>query len=300
MHDLQPEGRRRPRAVTAPTRRHDAATLTMFSSRSHAPDLWTAAARLQREWLGYGLSTQPADRVAAERCLTAVYARLRRPRPRFAWVDSPREALPLLAGLPTLDDLYRCIRDARPGSPPLAGDVATLVSRLRGALSAGVSHGDPELSPVRRPRSRDPWPDGPPLDALAAGVPLPVVLHRGVRTALHRSLVLGFCRPVRAALAGPVPVCWYGQQDASWIAYYDVLRRLGLARYAPDDADHLEHWAALARSCGWWWPGDDTCVVVERPHRVDVEPAPGTWHGEIRPAHDGLAYRDGWRPLTST
>ncbi len=61
---------------------------------------------------------------------------------------------------------------------------------------------------------------------------------------------------MRTALAGDparVPVCWYGQQEASWVAYYDALHRLGTARYQPDD---LGYWAVLARSCGWWWTGE--------------------------------------------
>jgi hypothetical protein len=62
----------------------------------------------------------------------------------------------------------------------------------------------------------------------------------------------GLSTPVRAAPAGdgpvPVPVCWYGQQDASWVAYYDALHRLGLAHYGPDETDLLGEWAALVRS----------------------------------------------------
>src|SRR4029453_4426921 len=81
--------------------------------------------------------------------------------------------------------------------------------------------------------------------------------------ALHRSLAHGIRPPARSALAaaGPVPVCWYGQHDAAWVAYYDALHRLGLARYGLDDTPHLGHWAALARSCGWWWPGERVCVI---------------------------------------
>ena len=112
-------------------------------------------------------------------------------------------------------------------------------------------------------------------------------------------LAHGFHLPVRAALAseGPLPVCWYGQQDASWVAYYDVLHRLGLARYGPDETVHLADWAALVRSCGWWWPGEEVCVVVERPATVRTEPVPGTCHKEVRLRHDGVKYRDGWQPL---
>jgi hypothetical protein len=173
------------------------------------------------------------------------------------------------------------------------------VSRLRGALSAGLAHADPELSPARTGKRGEPWPELAPPDALRAGVPLGVVLHQGIHTSLHRSLARGFRQPARAALAsaGPVPVCWYGQQDASWIAYYDALHRLGLGRYRPDDLDHLDHWAAVTRSCGWWWPGEDQCVVTDRPGHARVQPVPGALHEEVRLRPGGLRYRDGWSPL---
>ncbi len=87
----------------------------------------------------------------AEQSLTAIYARLSHPRPRFEWVDSPAKALPLIGGLPTLDDLRHRLRDRRAtGAPPLASDLAMLLSRLRGALSANLVHSDPELSQARR------------------------------------------------------------------------------------------------------------------------------------------------------
>ncbi|MEV1329237.1 DUF6745 domain-containing protein [Micromonospora costi] len=284
--------------MSAPTRRNDAA---ISAQAVHGVrELWQQAHRIRQEWLGHGMSTAPADRSTAERCLTAVYARMSRPRPRFEWVDSPDKALPLIAGWPTLDQLHEWIRDPRPnGTPPLASDLAMLSSQLRGALSAGVTQTDPELSPMRAGRTREPWPELAPQHALDSGVPLAVVLHQGVRTALHRSLVHGYSLPVRAALAstGPVPVCWYGQQDAAWIAYYDTLHRLGLARYGPDEAEHLDVWAGLARSCGWWWPGEDVCVVVDRPAEIRTEPVAGTVHGQVRLRPGGVRYRDGWQPL---
>jgi hypothetical protein len=286
--------------LTAPARRHDvAAPVADFRGR-RAHGLWQDTVKIRREWLDHGLSTQPADRQSAEHNLTAIYARIGRPRPRFAWADSPVQAIPLVTGLPTLDELYGWIRDPHPrGTPPLASDLAMASAQLRGALSAGLSHPDPELSPARQGKRKEPWPELPPLQALDDGVPLGVVLHQGVRTALHRSLAGGVRTPIRAVLAdrGPVPVCWYGQQDAAWVAYYDALHRLGLAGYQPDDLDHLGHWAALARSCGWWWPGEDVCVVVDRPEVIRAEPLPGTWHEEIQLQRDGIRYRDGWRPL---
>jgi len=286
--------------LTAPARRHDAAAPGADFRGKRAHGLWQDAIKIRREWLDHGLSTQPADRRTAEHSLTAIYARIHRPRPRFTWVDSPAQAIRLVTGLPTLDELYAWIRDPHPrGARPLASDLAMVSAQLRGALSAGLSHADPELSPARKGKRNEPWPELPPLQALDDGVPLGVVLHQGLRTALHRSLADGFRTPVLAVLASgkPVPVCWYGQQDAAWVAYYDALRRLELARYQPDDLDHLGHLAALARSCGWWWPGEDRCVLVDRPEVVRAEPRPGTWHEEIRLQRDGVCYRAGWRPL---
>ncbi|MFI0479452.1 DUF6745 domain-containing protein [Actinomadura sp. 9N215] len=285
--------------MIAPTRRDDAARPAADVRGKHAHDRWREAVKIRQEWLDHGLSTEPADRQTTERGLTAIYVRMSRPRPRFAWVDSPDQAIPLIAGLPTLDDLYARLRDPRtPGPPSPASDLAMVASQLRGALSAGVVYGDPELTPARKGKKREPWPELPPLEAIRAGVPLGVVLHQGVHNALHRSLADGFRKPVRTTLTarGPVPVCWYGQQDAAWIAYYDALHRLGLAHYTPDRLDHLGHWAAVARSCGWWWPGEEVCVVVERPDQIRTEPVPGTWHDEVRLSGGGVRYRDGWRP----
>jgi hypothetical protein len=81
------------------------------------------------------------------------------------------------------------------------------------------------------------------------------VLCQAVREALVTSPADGCYRPVRAALVAlaapsPLPVCWYGHQDVAWIAYYEVMRRLGLALYPPVDSEHLADWAALARSGG--------------------------------------------------
>jgi len=290
----------RPHELTSPARRHDAAAPVGTFHGRHVHGLWHDASKIRREWQDHGLSTQPADRRTAERSLTAIYAKISRPQPRFTWVDSPAQAIPLVTGLPTLDQLSAWIRDPHPpGAPPLASDLAMVTGQLRGSLGAGLSHSDPELSAARTGKHREPWPELPPVQALDSGVPLGVVLHRGIRTALHRSLADGFRAPVRAALAGqqPVAACWYGQQEASWIAYYDIVHRLGLARYRPADLDHLGHWTALARSCGWWWPDEKVCVVVERPELARTEPVPGAWHDEVRLTRDGIRYRDGWQPL---
>lgn len=297
--------------MIAPAPRRDADATVVAQPSKRVFELWNEAVLIRQEWLGHGLSTQPADRATAERALAAIYARVGRPRPHFEWVESPIKALPLIAGLPTLDELYRWIRDPCPqGTPPIASDLAALVSSLRSTLSEGLVSPDPELSPPRRPKRdrQKPWPELPPRDALAFGIPLAIVLDRGVRRSLFRSLADGWYLRVRAALAteGSVPVCWYGQQDASWVAYYDALHRLGLARYGPwtssqpgrppsHTEQHFGEWADVVRTCGWWWPGEDRCVVVERAATVRTEAVPGADYGELRLVRDGVVYRDGWR-----
>ncbi|GAA4225365.1 hypothetical protein GCM10022254_07140 [Actinomadura meridiana] len=288
--------------MTALQRREDAAHPSADIRGGKALNLWRDATGIRRTWLDHGLSTRPADRLTAERSLIAIYAKAGRPRPGFVWVDSPGRAMALVAGRPTLQELSGRLRDPDPHRPPpRASDVAMAASRLRAALNARV-HADPGVPKERKGKSREHWPPLPPLEALNAGVPLGVVLRQGVHDSLHRSLAHGFRAHVLSGLrtlgGGPVPVCWYGQQDAAWIAYYDVLHRLGLARFGPAEFEHLGHWAALARSCGWWWPGDDVCVVVERPELVRTEAVPGSWHDEVRLRPDGVRYRDGWSPAT--
>jgi len=214
------------------------------------------------------------------------------------WVGSPHAAVPHLTGLPTHDVLHGWVTAVRPqGTPPVASDLAASLSRLRSGLDECAAHPDLDAPPwAKRPEKGKPWPQLPPQDALQVGVPLRELLRQGVRNALYTSLAHGFFLPVRAAL-GRVPVCWYGQQDAFWIAYYDTLRRLDLARYPAALAEHLDDWATLARSCGWWWPGEDVCVLVQRPILIRTEPVPGAWHEQVRlqrADRSAVVYPDGW------
>jgi len=280
--------------MTAPARLEAAPHVHQVPPPISAVDCWRQAVDIRREWLSLALSTEPADRPTAEGHLTSVYARLRRPRPRFVWVDSPRQALPLLRGAPTLDDLYRWVHGRQPpGERPFASDLAATVSRLRSALEEEYTR--PEFDKGWYPRKKgEHWPKLPSLEALNAGVPPREVFHQAVREAQHTSLGNGICHPIRAALAthGPLPVAWYGQQE-SWIAHYDMQRRLRLARYRLSDERLLDDWAGLARSCGWWWPGADVCVIVERPAAITTRRVPGGRHEEVELV--SVEYRDGWR-----
>lgn len=279
-------GRRRPGPASGPSR------------------IWERVVPIRQEWRDAGQCTAPADRATAEQAVAAIYRRQGRRAPRFDWVASPRQAVGRIHGLPTHDTLQQWVRPRRPaGRPPLAGDIAAGLSRLRSSLE-DARHVDAAPPASAHRKAGKPWPELPAPDALDSGVPLREVLRQGVRVALEASLVRGFAWRIRTALAapGPLPVAWYGQQDSPWIAYYDVLRRLGLVRYARPDDEQLDEWAALARSSGWWWPGEDVCVMVERPAVLRTEPVAGTWHDEVRlrrGSRPAVEYRDGWAPVVT-
>ena len=136
------------RSLTASRRRRGATAPVADIQSGSALGLWQKAVKIRLEWLDDGLSTQPAShRTQPDQDLRRHFP----PPAAFEWVSSPRAALPLLVGLPALAQLYALINDPRPhGKPPLASDLAMSQSWLRGALSAGLAHCDPELVPARK------------------------------------------------------------------------------------------------------------------------------------------------------
>jgi hypothetical protein len=262
--------------LSRPARRKDVAVVI---------DLWSRAAGLRGDWLDVGLSTKPADRELAEHLVARLYGRAGRERPEFRWVESPHQALPLLDGIPGHAGLQYWLRpDEPPGRNPVAVDLATRWSGLLAALDGHTTH--PDLLATGRPAPKEGWPGLAARETLEFGAPLRHVLQRDLRGRLWSELIGGVVTPVRAALGPPasLPISWYGQQDASWVAYYDTLRRLGLADYPPLLSRRLDDWAALTRAAGWWWPGERLCVMVERP--VVLQGA-------------AIAYADGWRPIST-
>lgn len=111
--------------------------------------------------------------------------------------------------------------------------------------------------------------------------------HSPVRVAVWDSLRTSLFDAVASAVRTTVPgssgsVPWYGQQEAHRVAYYDVHRALGLARYSRRDEDLLDVLIEITMSTGWWWAYDEVCVMAERPRVTGTEPTPDGVHGEIR------------------
>ncbi|HEX2316930.1 MAG TPA: hypothetical protein VHJ17_24500 [Thermomonospora sp.] len=268
-------------------------------ARPDASILLRHAIDLRNAWLGHALSTLPADRPAAEAAISDLYRLIGKPPPRFVWVESPAAALAAARprGAPRLN--HRTL-PALAADWPVASQLATLISTFRSRLDRRIQR---RLSAARLV-GEDPRTlvhSQPPQEALRLGVRLEHVVDATVWESLEVSVHDAVAAPLRTERQRPsddqTPLTWYGQHDAHWIARYEAWLRLGLVRASPQERHQLGVWSALARSCGWWSPSDDTCVVSERPVAVHTEPTPGGVHGQRRlHREDGMAvrYADGW------
>ncbi|SNR27879.1 DUF6745 domain-containing protein [Actinomadura mexicana] len=226
-------------------------------------DAQREAAAVRAEWLGHLLSTAPADRPAAEAAISELYRLIGLDPPRFHWVPSP------LAALETVPPGVR----PRPSETadrldewPLPARFRRLVGRASVELDERVMRGSPGLDPMIRQLVRMP-------------------LTTSARSTIH--IALQEPRGRRDA--------WYTALCVSWSAHYDAVRRCSGVVFTPEQNRLIDLWATPARSCGWWWPREDVCVVSERPVEIHTE----VWddEGEVRlHRSDGPALRfaDGW------
>lgn len=266
---------------------------------------------LRAEWAAHGLATGPADRAAAEAAVTELYRLAGAPEPEFHWVPSPVAAASLISATASGPDAQRAFHPSRlrartaPGLGsdwPVASRLASMVSDLRDRMDGRIQRQGPvfgwdfrsDFDRLHRARTLEPE------EALGSGVTPRALLQVALREPLTASLADAVRIPMRTGLlppaAGSPGLTWYGQHDADWIGYYDAHLRTGVTSFRHHDTYQLGHWAALARSTGWWWPADGRCVMAERPAEIRTEPLPGGTLGEVRlhhPDRPALRYADG-------
>ncbi|WP_431904572.1 DUF6745 domain-containing protein [Nonomuraea sp. bgisy101] len=225
------------------------------------------AAAIREEWLGWALSTLPADRTAAEAAISGLYRLIDLAPPRFHWVSSP------VAALVTVPPGIRL----RPSEAVERMPEWPLPPRFAALMRALCRELDGRLRWVHQP-----------MDQL---------IRLRVRGSLSRSADGTVRRPLRLAdgSGSRANNLWYGTQCPSWVAHYDALRRAAGVVFTPEQTRHFDLWAAVARSCGSWWPREGVCVVSERPVSVRTE----VWgvDGEVRlhcPDGPAIRYADGW------
>jgi hypothetical protein len=223
------------------------------------------AAEIREEWLGLALSTLPADRPAAEAAISGLYHLIGLGPPRFHWVSSPAvamETVPPGVRPPPLETIERVSRW------PLPSRFSSMMRQLSIELDGHAR----QVHPL--------------MDRL---------IRREVLSSLARSYAASLMMAIRAAHQPHWGGSWYEVQHVSWIAHYDALRRAVGVVFTPEQTRQLDLWTAVARSCAWWWPREEVCVVSERPAAVHTE----VWGdaGEVRlHCADGpaLCYADGW------
>ncbi|SEG76924.1 hypothetical protein SAMN05444920_104431 [Nonomuraea solani] len=221
------------------------------------------AAAIREQWLGRALSTQPTDRPAAEAAISALYRLIGLPPPRFHWVSSPLMALATVP--PGARQSAENIDDW-----PLPAEFTSLKHRLSRELDCQVGW-------VHRPNEQ--------------------LLRQQVLSSLNSSFNSAFLPPLLQAHSGVSwrYRTWYDTPYVAWLAHYDALHRAAGVPFSAGQHRRLALWTAVASACHWWWPGEQVCVVSERPVAVHTE----VWgdDGEVRLHHaDGpaLRYGDGW------
>ncbi len=211
------------------------------------------------EWLAIGLSTDPADRSAAENGVRLAYARAGLAAPEImVWLDSP------LAG---------CVGSAMLGDQ-VGGQVRGQVGgQVRGQVADQVwgQVGDQVRGQVWDQVRDQVWDQV--WDQVGDQVGGQV---RGQVAGQVRDQVWGQVRD---------QVGWslWGQHDAGWLAWADAMTRIGVAC----DTAGLQQ---VARSAGWWWAFGRAAILTDRPDLL-ARDQQGRLHSGVGPA---LRYRDGW------
>ncbi|MBA4021671.1 MAG: hypothetical protein C0482_04850 [Gordonia sp.] len=240
-------------------------------------------AAVHAEWLAAALATGPSDRAIAEAAVSQLYRLAGHPQPEFVWVPSPPAASELISTSGLSD-----------GGPFFTGDRQSAHAGIAAVINASKRRMEARVSPPRPPRRHGWWqPPPPPEEESEPRAQARQQIRDPLKTTVNDAIAVGI-RKITPSISGYVT--WYGQHEAPWIAHCDAGRRLGLARYSPEDVEVLDIHCAIAKSTGWWWPFDQVCVMAERPIALHTEPTPDARFGQRRLHHrndPAIAFADG-------
>ena len=213
---------------------------------------------IAERWIGYGLSTAPADREAAEAAMRLAYERGGVPwHSRVTWCTSP-------LALALVDAILRSL-------PPKAG--ASVWASVRASVGASVwdSVGDSVRASVGDSVGDSVW------DSVWASV------RASVGDSVGASVWASVGDSVGASVWASVNSFW----ECCWLAFYAYFREVcGLTV-----CDRLDGLMALHQSSGWWIARQGRALISDRPNVLKRD-ARGRLHSEDGPA---IAYPDGWR-----
>ena len=273
-------------------------------------------AEFRQGWFRVGTSTERADRPRAEAAIARMYARLGAAPPPFLWCDSPMTAK---LAMSVMGGRRSSRRTALWHSLPY--ELRDAWGDGKQALPLGVWLGDSLqiseawLRNVLRASGKD-WltvalirtvPSFAVRARLAVALEDPRWGSQRARELLESAVDFTLSRSLRARKIPYRRIPLQGQQQSDWTIPYRHIPLHGLLQgdwierslfdrdvlgihYAPLLSDALDEWADLARSCQWWWPYRQICVVSERPaelHCLDGQ----RLHNDAGPA---VSFRDGW------
>ena len=216
---------------------------------------------IRDEWIKTGLSTEPADRAAAQAGVQKAYEAAGLEPPRLViWLDSPMAGA---VGQAILRDILK--------KPDQVGD------------QVGAQVGDQVWAQV--------W------DQVGdqVGAQVRAQVRDQVRDQVRAQVWDQVWAQVRDQVWAQV---WdqvraqvrdwdsnsIGRWETGWLAFYDTFRRLGI------DTSKLDGLSAVERSAGWWWPLAGAVVITDRP-TVIARDKDGRLHNAHGPA---VLYRDGF------
>jgi hypothetical protein len=198
-----------------------------------------------REWTGYGLSCEPADRPRAEAAIAMMYAGGGLPAPRIVWCGSPVGNALTCAILKSQDSVGASVRDSA-GDSVWASVGACVGASVRDSVWASV------------------W------DSVRA------IVGASVRDSVWASV----WDSVGACVGASVGASVYGQHDASWLAFYKFFHaEVGLVA----QTEKLTGLWELCQSAGSVLPYENVCFVSERTSALRFD-AQGRLHCETGPA----------------
>jgi len=229
---------------------------------------------VRNEWIRTGLSTEPADRAAAEAGVRKAYEAAGLEPPRLViWLDSPMagaigqamlRSLPAQVRAQVRDQVWAQVWD-QVGDQVGAQVWAQVGDQVGAQVGAQVRDqvGDQVWAQV--------W------DQVGAQVGDQVWAQVGDQVGDQVWDQVG-------AQVGD----WYsgslGRWETGWLAFYDAFARLGI------DTTRLTGLTAVERSAGWWWPLAGAVVITDRP-TVIARDKDGRLHSADGPA---VLYRDGF------
>jgi hypothetical protein len=247
------------------------------------------------KWTKIGLSTEPADREAAEAGVAEAYRAANLLPPRVVWCSSPL-AMGLTRALLLDKKFIKNFGDSVGAS--VWASVWDSVGASVGAsvwdsvwASVGDSVGASVGASVRNSVRDSVWDSV--WDSVGASVrdsvrdSVGASVWASVRDSVWASVWASVGASVRDSVGASVRNSGYGQHDASWVGFYDFFSTVcGLV----EQAKKISGLTTLTKSAGWYLPHEKICWISER-HCVVHQDETRRIHCEDGPA---IAYPDGW------